>query len=238
MSTRLDETQVNIQWLPSVATYQDLLDFPQNELRDGLVCMVRDTDKKYTYDAPTQSWVLPNINKDQLYNFDIPDIEDEDVGSVVIVNNTKDGLKYVSSKTLKVFKGASSFNKLSSQSVSGRTPTIVTWDVVSDSFGFLTSADTLTIPPGVAFVRMVLNLRVSNVDKGRLYYIQLIKNGNLYYEQEYVFEGDSKDRFLNVNTRVFQVSQGDSFQVILYQGSNSSKTILADLTSWQVEVVD
>lgn len=59
MPSRIEENQIKIDWLPSVASYNDLLALPIESLKDGDCCGVRDEDIHYTWDAPTQSWKSP-----------------------------------------------------------------------------------------------------------------------------------------------------------------------------------
>jgi hypothetical protein len=56
MPNRIEENQIKIDWLPSVASYTDLLAIPVSTLKDGDCCEVRDEDIHYTWDSPTQTW--------------------------------------------------------------------------------------------------------------------------------------------------------------------------------------
>lgn len=51
------ENQVDLDWLPSVKSFNDLLAITAKE--DGDLVFVRDDDTLYSWDAPTSTWIIP-----------------------------------------------------------------------------------------------------------------------------------------------------------------------------------
>jgi hypothetical protein len=224
----------NNGWRPAVDTFTDL-ELLSN-LEDGLAVYVTDEDKLYTWDAPTSSWILPNISKDQLYDYEIPDVEEGDADKVVVINDSEDGVKYVPRRGLTT--EYSNFNKIATQSIAGATPTLITWSPQNDVHGFWeTGANTrITIPLGITKVRLSCLLNMQNIRRDRQFYVELLLNGGVIENSEYGTFVDS-DKYISLNSRIIDVSENNYLQLRVYQNSGGARNILTANTYLQVEVL-
>ncbi len=225
----------NSGWRPAVDTFTDLALL--NNLEDGLVVYVNDVDKFYTWDVPTQEWILPNVSKNQLYDFDIPDIVSGDAGKILVVSPEEDGVKYVPfGETVLQY---SNFNKISTQSIPNDSNTLVTWNPQNDIHGFWSSGQNtrITIPVGITRIRLSCLLYVQNIRQDRITYIQILLNGNIIEEHEWGWRQVARDRYLKIMSRILEVSTNDYFQIRLYQNSGGARNILTANTYLQVEVL-
>ena len=101
----------NSGWRPAVDTYTDLA--LMANLEDGLAVYVNDEDKMYIWDEPTTSWILPNVSKNQIYDYNIPDVQIGDVGKVLRINAEESGFSYENVETVHNYHGIESYGEFS-----------------------------------------------------------------------------------------------------------------------------
>jgi hypothetical protein len=143
------------------------------------------------------------------------------------------------------FKGAM-VRKSANQSIPSGTNTPVTWQTaIYDTSGIYNPSNPtrLTVPAGVTKVRLAAQIVFgSNATGKRDVLIQ--KNGSLNYDGRATTNalpvtGTSQTMTVNITSPVLEVTQGDYFEILVYQNSGGSLTVDDWWTTWAaLEVVE
>lgn len=138
------------------------------------------------------------------------------------------------------FKGAM-VKLTSNQSVDHREHKVISWDKSDYNLsGFWSSGDSskFVIPEGVRKVRLQANvLWESAKDGDRM--VQIRKNGDYSKGLAYVRQPAGSTSPLNITTGVVEVTEGDYFNLRVYQSSGDKINLREDPYTWfSIEVLD